>query len=384
MRQVLYRIRLKIRLQVVTLYTVIILLVTSLALRSRNIKPGFFTNDRLVELDPLVRLLFIGMWQAADRRGLLEDRPLKLKIQILPADVCDIDEFLFQLQNTGFIVRYYEKEYPEKRYITILNFPTHQNPHKDEKENDVPEFDQEKHSISTRPARCQHDTDTVPAPDQHQINPADSLLLITDSLSPDSLTLVDPPEGSTKEGGRKVFEESTKEYSLAVLLRTHILSNRATARVPDEEPACLASWCLDIDRMIRLDKRDPNEIEKVIRWCQADPFWMSNVLSPAKLRKQFDQLAMKMEAAENGGQKQGKPSRTHKGSRGKGHLTTTMTLGQESNVTLLRWRGYLPSLEARPWLMFSREMTSRISAMSLMASSGLSTGWRRPSLMGRA
>jgi len=37
--------------------------------RSRNIKPGFFKNDHLVELPFEYRLLFAGLWTLADREG---------------------------------------------------------------------------------------------------------------------------------------------------------------------------------------------------------------------------------------------------------------------------------------------------------------------------
>ncbi|KRM94839.1 hypothetical protein FC24_GL002156 [Loigolactobacillus rennini DSM 20253] len=33
----------------------------------------------------------------------------------------------------------------------------------------------------------------------------------------------------------------------------------------------------------------------MIDWCQADPFWLTNILSPAKLRKQYDRLKIKMD-----------------------------------------------------------------------------------------
>jgi hypothetical protein len=35
------------------------------------------------------------------------------------------------------------------------------------------------------------------------------------------------------------------------------------------------------------------EVERLIEWCQVDSFWHSNILSPAKLRKQFTQLVLK-------------------------------------------------------------------------------------------
>jgi hypothetical protein len=60
--------------------------------RARNIKPGFFANDVLAEIDPLGRLLFAGLWTIADREGRLEDRIKKIKAQILPYDDCDCDQ----------------------------------------------------------------------------------------------------------------------------------------------------------------------------------------------------------------------------------------------------------------------------------------------------
>ena len=74
--------------------------------RTRQINPGFFTNDELAEITPLGRLLFAGLWVIADREGRLEDRPKKIKAEILPYDDCDIDDLLNQLAKAGFIERY--------------------------------------------------------------------------------------------------------------------------------------------------------------------------------------------------------------------------------------------------------------------------------------
>lgn len=53
-------------------------------------------------------------------------------------------------------------------------------------------------------------------------------------------------------------------------------------------------WAGDIDRLIRIDGHTPEEIEPVIRWCQADPFWQANVRSGKKLRDKFDTLEAQM------------------------------------------------------------------------------------------
>ena len=105
-------------------------------MRARNIKPGFFKNDTLVELDFAGRLLFIGLWGIADRAGRLEDRPKKIKAELFPYDGVDVDTFLGELARLGFILRY---EVGGGRYIQIVNFDKHQNPHPREAPSTIPE-----------------------------------------------------------------------------------------------------------------------------------------------------------------------------------------------------------------------------------------------------
>lgn len=112
--------------------------------RARNIKPGFFKNDRLAECDPLARILFAGLWCEADREGRLEDRPKRLKAEYLCYDNCDVDILLAQLYERGFIVRYGAGEC---KYIQIVAFKKHQNPHVKEGASTIPAPD--KHGAST-------------------------------------------------------------------------------------------------------------------------------------------------------------------------------------------------------------------------------------------
>lgn len=103
--------------------------------RARNIKPGFFTNEDLVELDFATRLLFAGLWTVADREGRLQDRPKKIKIDVFPADNLDIDAMLQQLHNAKFIQRY---EVDGQKFIQISSWDKHQNPHHTEKASEIP------------------------------------------------------------------------------------------------------------------------------------------------------------------------------------------------------------------------------------------------------
>lgn len=118
--------------------------------RARLIKPGFFKNEDLAKCDPLARLLFSGLWVWADKDGLLEDRPERLKIEILPYDNCDVDQLLNQLASRGFIERYEAKGI---RCISVLKFSEHQNPHPNETPSGLPK----KHTKKTRKEIKLHD-----------------------------------------------------------------------------------------------------------------------------------------------------------------------------------------------------------------------------------
>lgn len=103
--------------------------------RMRTLKPGFFTNDLLCEIPPLGRIFFEGLWCNADREGRLSDRPKKLKVEILPYDKADAEEFLAALATRGFLIRY---QVNGQRYIQIVNFLLHQNPHYKEPPSTIP------------------------------------------------------------------------------------------------------------------------------------------------------------------------------------------------------------------------------------------------------
>lgn len=108
-----------------------------MSMKTRTIKPGFFSNEHLGSLAPLTRLLFLGLWAEADRDGRLEDRPTRLKATILPYDDCDVHDLLQSLHAFNFIVRY---EVNGCNYIQIVNFLKHQNPHPKEKSAGFPEL----------------------------------------------------------------------------------------------------------------------------------------------------------------------------------------------------------------------------------------------------
>lgn len=103
--------------------------------RTRMIKPAFFQNEVLVEMDYSTRLLFIGLWVIVDKRGRSEDRPKKVKMTLFPADNIDIDKAMNELHEAGLIRRY---KVGEKPYFQVVNFEKHQRPHRQEPESIIP------------------------------------------------------------------------------------------------------------------------------------------------------------------------------------------------------------------------------------------------------
>lgn len=103
--------------------------------RIRTIKPTFFVNDELAHLEPIVRLLFIGLWTVADREGRLEDRPMRIKAEVMPFDNIDIAASLTALENAGMIIRY---QVNDRKFIEINNFRKHQKPHPKESPSTIP------------------------------------------------------------------------------------------------------------------------------------------------------------------------------------------------------------------------------------------------------
>lgn len=176
--------------------------------RARNIKPGFYTNEDLVECSYAARLLFPGLWMLSDREGRLEDRPKKIKMAIFPADAIDIDVLLGELESHGFIKRY---ESDGKKVISIPQFLEHQNPHGKEQDSVLPDENGQykvnernktglvtgkycfvkslidiKNDASNMQESLKHSASTVQEQNQNHASRADSPSLIPDSLIPES------------------------------------------------------------------------------------------------------------------------------------------------------------------------------------------------------
>lgn len=110
---------------------------------------------------------------------------------------------------------------------------------------------------------------------------------------------VTPPE--VKKGKELPIGSSSSEAAKATpdtLRLCHLLADLIRQRDPrfKSDPES-AGWLRQMRLLIADRDGDLGEIERVLRWSQADEFWQTNILCPEKLRKQFSQLTIKMKAA---------------------------------------------------------------------------------------
>ena len=87
---------------------------------------------------------------------------------------------------------------------------------------------------------------------------------------------------------KDMFDPNSFEIRMAQKLFSFIQE-----RNPGQKKPNIQKWAMHIDRMIRVDGRKVDEIERLIKWSQEDEFWKNNILSTASLRKKYDTLWLK-------------------------------------------------------------------------------------------
>lgn len=119
--------------------------------RTRLLHPEQATDDDLLTVSLAARHVFTFLPCHADREGRLRDKPIALKLAILPLDDVDMNKLLQELHDIGVIIRY---EVAGRRYIQIRSFLRHQRPHRNEVASDIPPFPGES-SAPTPTDSCQ-------------------------------------------------------------------------------------------------------------------------------------------------------------------------------------------------------------------------------------
>jgi hypothetical protein len=237
--------------------------------RSRNIKPSFFCNELLVELPFETRLLFIGLWTLADREGLLEDRPKRIKMALFPADNIDIDASLSLLAESGFLVRY---NHCGSNYIQVVNFGKHQNPHHKEAASIIPEPD----NYTDEPNNDSGNAEASPEPALGEPEASPVLaVLIPDSLIPDSL-------------------QSDSSVVESVVTQTELRENEENTALASDEP--VLDRAVEVAKLLRAKGIQATPLilrgsDFALALLQSDADWLA-AAERAQLRKPGEQISV--------------------------------------------------------------------------------------------
>lgn len=191
--------------------------------RARSLKPGLFKNEILGVADPIYTLAFEGLWTLADREGRLEDRSLRIKAEIFPYREVRIESILDWLSSNGFIIRYKDGI---NRYIQVVNFSKHQNPHKNEQSSTIPVYS---------------DSLTVVLPNTEQVpNFPVALGLTPSSLTPDSLFIDSLSKPSDIPTGYQPGEDVLPAKQKTPVVTTSTTRAREAKTVPETREAWTA------------------------------------------------------------------------------------------------------------------------------------------------
>ena len=98
----------------------------------------------------------------------------------------------------------------------------------------------------------------------------------------------------------RTFEKCEAVYQLTIYLEGKIRENNDAIQkkynnfTKLQKENQIQSWCKDIDKLIRIDKANPDEIKQIIDWVVEDDFWSDNILSANKLRKHYPRFYKKV------------------------------------------------------------------------------------------
>ena len=93
---------------------------------------------------------------------------------------------------------------------------------------------------------------------------------------------------ATRHTKQHHFDDDSVEMRLAMYLFSKIKENN-----PDHKALSAPQkqkWADHVRLMMQRDNRSAEQIKNMIDWCQNDEFWKQNILSTAKLRKQYDTM----------------------------------------------------------------------------------------------
>lgn len=286
--------------------------------RIRTLKPEFFNSPSTAEADLAVRLTFMAMWNWADDSGHGTANIKELEAFCWPNDEVtelprmgrgnsgdtpgtwrNFAEICGEVAEVFGVVFYRVRNRP---YYWIPSFKQHQS--KDFRETSRYPLleDGEKFDVTSGK--------TIPADPGDQPTPGDSAPMRGKSApSGGSAALGTGEQGNrgTEDQGRREAAPQPPPREDVEQVCTMFADLCESTATNGKRPTITKAWRDAARRLIDIDGRTVDDIERIARWAQADDFWVSNVRSLPKLREKFETLTQQAQRPTR--QQQARPNR---------------------------------------------------------------------------
>lgn len=111
---------------------------------------------------------------------------------------------------------------------------------------------------------------------------------------------VNPNRQVNRQVNKQSDLSQQNKFSEDDMLIAKLIFSGVKRLIPSAKKPNLETWANDVRKIRQLDNRSSAQIKQTFTWANNDSFWQSNILSPAKLRKQFDVLTLQRTANNNG------------------------------------------------------------------------------------
>jgi hypothetical protein len=105
--------------------------------------------------------------------------------------------------------------------------------------------------------------------------------------------------GKKEHKKEKIYQKEKKEQSPIAIDIYNIFLKTIKSFKPGFMNYKAESWIAEIEKMISIDKRDPEKIIKIIEWFASALSWHKYILSAKALRNSFDRLEISMDFDKN-------------------------------------------------------------------------------------
>ena len=133
---------------------------------------------------------------------------------------------------------------------------------------------------------------------EEPIKPPESENPKTENPKTDNPLTENPQILSTKEKDKELKEIKERPANAGCSADAERLTDlfilKIKERKPDFKGIKRDKWLAEMERLLRIDKRDPDRVAHLIEWINTHNFWRTNILSIEKFRKQYDTIDLQI------------------------------------------------------------------------------------------